>query len=119
MLNVMKFRTESFGLNPGAIQRTSWKQSFEHDMRRRGLREDRYGGPPCNGRPQKQHKSPIFRALLRGGMFSDLSDVFLTVYLLKQPFTKDPVLPRRTESFADSYEREQKRGAQTSGEADE
>lgn len=119
LLTVMKFRTESLGLNPGAIQRTSWKQHFEHDMRRRGLLEDRYGGLPWNGRPQNQHKSPIVRSLLRGGMFSDLSDVFLTVYLLKQPFTKDPVLPRRTESFADSYEREQKRGGQTSGEADE
>lgn len=119
MLTVMKFRTESFGLNPGAIQRTSWKQHFEHDMRRRGWLEDRYGGPPWNGRPQNRHTSPIVRALLRGGMFSDPSDAFLTVYLLKQPFTKDPVLPRRTESFVDSYEREQQRGAQTGSEADQ
>ena len=119
ILTVIKFRTESFGLNPGAIQRTSWNQFFEQDMHRRGLREDRYGGPPWNGRPQNQHKSPIVRALLRGSMFSDLSDVFLTVYLLKQPFTKDPVLPRRTESFVNSYEREQQRGAESGAEVDE
>jgi hypothetical protein len=113
MLAVMQLRTEGFWQNPGAIQRTSWKQSFEQDMRRRGLREDPYGGPHWNGRPQNQHKSPIVRTVLRDGMFSDMSDVFLTVYLLQQPFTKDPVLPRRTESFVHSYKREQQRGTET------
>ncbi len=88
-------------------------------MRRRGLREDRYGGLPWNGPPKNQHKSPIVRALLRGGMFSDLSDVFLTVYLLKQPFTKDPVLPRRTGELYRFLREEQKRGVETSDEVDE
>jgi hypothetical protein len=118
LLIVMKARTESFGINPGALQRTNWMQFFEHDMRRRGWREDRYGAPAWNGYVPKQHSSPIVRALLRGGyMFSDLSDVFLTVYLLNQPFTKDPTLPRRTESFADAYAREQKRSVRTDEEA--
>jgi hypothetical protein len=48
---------------------------------------------------------------LRRALFSDLSDVFLIVYLLKQPFTDDGTMTRKTESFAAAYARELKRGA--------
>ena len=51
-------------------------------------------------------------------MFSDSSDVFLTVYLLEQPFIKDPTLPTRTESFAETYAREKQRRGNSDDEAD-
>ena len=104
---VMKVRGGQFGISPGDLQRTSWKQNFEHDMRDRGWLEDRWSRNPWERGTRKGHRSPIVRALLRGGhMFSDLSDVFLVVYLLKKFPGDDTPITTKTESFADALERE-------------
>lgn len=117
LATVMQVRGNQFGINPGDLQRTNWKQHFEHDMRRRGWLEDRWSQNPWDRGRTKSHTSVIVRALLRGGhMFSDLSDVFLVTYL--QTKIPDGEMPqtRKTESFADEVEREKKRGG---GDGDE
>jgi hypothetical protein len=109
---VMQVRGNQFGLSPGDLQRTNWKQHFEHDMRRRGWLEDRWSQNPWDRGRAKSHTSAIVRALLRGGhMFSDLSDVFLITYLQTKIPEGEMPQTRKTESFADALERENKRGA--------
>lgn len=110
LATVISVRRGGFALNPGDMQRSSWKQHFERDMRRRGLLADRWSGSPWERNTEKGHASPVVRALLRGGdVFSDLSDVFLVEYLLKQSFTIDAPVTQKTESFADALEREIKK----------
>ena len=112
LATVMQVRGNQFGLGPGDLQRTGWKQHFEHDMRRRGWLEDRWSGNPWDRGRARSHTSPIVRALLRGGdVFSDLSDVFLITYLRTQISDGDMPQTRKTESFADELERENKRDA--------
>jgi len=106
---VLAFRKDHLGLNPGDMQRSGWKQYFEHDMRKRGLLEDSFSSG--NRGKRTLHASPIVRALLRGGhMFSDLSDVFIVAYLQAQPFGAAVPTARRTESYADALKREIARG---------
>jgi hypothetical protein len=112
LATVMKVRGEQFGINPGDLQRTNWKQHFENDMRHRGWLADRWSRNPWERDREKGHSSPIVRALLRGGdVYSDLSDVFLVVYLLKIAAGDDVPMTAKTDSFADSLERENQRCA--------
>lgn len=112
LAQIISVRRGGFGLNPGDMQRSGWKQHFERDMRERGWLTDRWQTSPWERNTSNKHTSPIVRALLRGGdVFSDLSDVFLVEYLLKQPFTIDAPVTTQTESFADTLERELKKNS--------
>jgi hypothetical protein len=111
LATIMKVRGNQFGIAPGDLQRTSWKQHFEHDMRRRGWLADRWSRSPWERNAKKGHASPVVRALLRGGdAFADLSDVFLVLYLLKKVSAEEALITAKTESFADALERENSRG---------
>jgi len=111
LVTVMKVRSNQFGIGPGDLQRTNWKQHFEHDMRRRGWLADRWSRSPWEPNTKKGHASPVVRALLRGGdVFADLSDVFLVLYLLKKVPAEEALISAKTESFADALERENSRG---------
>jgi hypothetical protein len=119
LATIMKVRGNHFGLGPGDLQRTSWKQHFEHDMRRRGWLVDHFSRSPWDRGRENSHASAIVRALLRGGhMFSDLSDVFLMVYLKGKIPDGDLSLTTKTKSFADALDRENKRSPENENEGE-
>jgi hypothetical protein len=111
LATVMKFRGNQFGIGPGDLQRSSWKQHFEQDMRHRGWLADRWSRGPWERNKKEGHPSPVVRALLRGGdVFADISDVFLVLYLLKKVPAEEGLITAKTASFADALERESRRG---------
>ena len=102
-------RRSIFSLKPGDMQRTGWRQHFERDMRHRGWLTAGwpFSGSRYTGKP---HPSPIVRALVRGGhLWSDLADVFLVEYLLKQPFAAGVPTTAQTDDFAEAVSREASR----------
>ena len=114
LATVISFRRSRFAMNPGDMQRSGWKQHFEHDMRSRGLLEERWHVDYDD--PMK-HSSPIIRALLRGGhVFSDMADVFLVKYFLKQSFAAGVPVSPQTEQFGTALEREKAETEETTQE---
>jgi hypothetical protein len=89
LIELYKYRKELFQISPRDILRTNWQISFNNKLREMSLIDDMFSSSRYlwNKDMKPKHKSPLIRALCRGGYqpFTSAAEVFIMTYLLKRP----------------------------------
>ncbi len=107
LLITIDYRKNEFSLKPRSVIRGMWEQELALDFRKRGLlKGDWMGMYSSSSKDEKVHQSALIRTLSRSFlMMGNLLEVFVSLYLLKQPETNGIEIPASVESFQRSLQK--------------